>query len=121
MLFDGFALETVEANGQRLRLRCGGKGPPLLLLHGNPQTHLMWHKLAPKLAERFTVVCPDLRGYGFSSSPPATQDHAPYAKREMARDLIALMAGFGFSRFAVVSHDRGARVVADDEIGRAHV
>lgn len=110
MLFEGFALETVEANGQRLRLRRGGKGPPLLLLHGNPQTHLMWHKLAPELAKRFTVVCPDLRGYGFSSSPPPTPDHAPYAKREMAQDLVALMAGFGFKHFAVVSHDRGARV-----------
>ena len=110
MLFEGFTSETREANGQRLRLRRGGKGPPLLLLHGNPQTHAMWHRIAPVLAGRFTVVCPDLRGYGFSSKPPATADHAPYAKREMAADMVTLMRGLGFPRFAVVSHDRGARV-----------
>lgn len=110
MFFEGFTLEYREANGQRIRLRRGGEGPPLLLLHGNPQTHAMWHKLAPVLAKRFTVICPDIRGYGFSSSPPATPDHAPYAKREMAKDLVALMQGLGFERFNLVSHDRGARV-----------
>ncbi len=110
MFFEGFTLEFREANGQRIRLRRGGEGPPLLLLHGNPQTHAMWHKLAPVLAERFTVICPDIRGYGFSASPPATPDHAPYAKREMAKDLVALMQDLGFERFRVVSHDRGARV-----------
>ena len=110
MFFEGFTLEHRDANGQRVRLRRGGEGPPLLLLHGNPQTHAMWHLTAPALARRFTVVAPDIRGYGFSSSPPATPDHAPYAKREMAKDLVALMAGLGFERFRVVSHDRGARV-----------
>ena len=110
MLFPGFTLETREANGTRLRLRRGGEGPPLLLLHGNPQTHAMWHRVAPALARRFTVVAPDLRGYGFSAAPPATPDHAAYAKRAMAQDMVALMAGLGFDRFRLVAHDRGARV-----------
>jgi len=110
MIFEGFTLETREANGQRIRLRRGGSGPPLLLLHGNPQTHAMWHALAPGLAGRFTVVCPDLRGYGLSSKPPPAPDHAPYAKRAMAADMVALMRGLGHERFAIVSHDRGARV-----------
>ncbi len=121
MFFEGFALEHREANGQRVRLRSGGEGPPLLLLHGNPQTHAMWHRVAPALARRFTVVAPDIRGYGFSSSPPAAPGHAAYAKREMARDLVALMEGFGFERFRVASHDRGARVahrLALDHPGR---
>ncbi len=77
--FEGFTLETRAANGQSLRLRRGGEGPPLLLLHGNPQTHAMWHAVAPALARRFTVVAPDLRGYGLSSKPPVTPDHAPQA------------------------------------------
>ena len=110
MFFDGFTLETVEANGQRIRLRRGGSGPPLLLLHGNPQTHAMWHKVAAALARRFTVVCPDIRGYGFSSSPPATPDSRHYAKREMAMDLVLLMDGLGYRRYGIVSHDRGARI-----------
>lgn len=110
MFFDGFTLETIAANGQRIRLRRGGNGPPLLLLHGNPQTHAMWHKVAPVLARRFTVVCPDIRGYGFSSSPPATPDSRHYAKREMAMDLARLMDGLGYQRYGIVSHDRGARV-----------
>jgi haloacetate dehalogenase len=110
MLFEGFTLEMREANGQRLRLRHGGKGPPLLLLHGNPQTHMMWHLVAPALARRFTVICPDLRGYGFSSAPPPSADHAAYAKRAMAEDMVALMRGLGFPRFRLVGHDRGARV-----------
>jgi haloacetate dehalogenase len=93
-----------------LRLRIGGSGPPLLLLHGNPQTHAMWHKTAPDLARRFTCICPDLRGYGGSFKPEATPDHGPYAKREMARDLAELMTALGHERFQVVSHDRGARV-----------
>ncbi len=109
-MFEGFTLETREANGQRLRLRRGGEGPPLLLLHGNPQTHAMWHAVAPQLARGYTVVCPDLRGYGFSSKPAPSADHAPYAKRALAADMVALMKGLGFERFQVVSHDRGARV-----------
>jgi haloacetate dehalogenase len=110
MFFEGFRLETREANGVALRLRRGGAGPPLLLLHGNPQTHAMWHRVAPALARRFTVIAPDLRGYGFSSKPPVSADHAAYSKRAMAQDMVALMRGLGHPRFAVVSHDRGARV-----------
>ena len=109
-MFEGFVEERREANGQTLRLRRGGAGPPLLLLHGNPQTHAMWHMVAPALARRFSVVCPDLRGYGFSSKPPASADHAAYAKRAMAADMLALMQGLGFDSFQVVAHDRGARV-----------
>ena len=108
--FPDFTLETREMPRGALRLRRGGGGPPLLLLHGNPQTHAMWHKLAPDLATRFTVICPDLRGYGFSHKPPATADHAPYAKREMAQDMVELMADLGHASFRVLAHDRGARV-----------
>jgi haloacetate dehalogenase len=110
MFFDGFTLEQVAVSGGALRLRRGGKGPPLLLLHGNPQTHAMWHKVAPSLAERYSLVLPDLRGYGGSFKPPATPDHAPYAKREMAKDMVELMAHFGHDKFIVAAHDRGARV-----------
>lgn len=110
MFFDGFTLETRHANGQSFRLRRGGSGPPLLLLHGNPQTHAMWHRVAPVLAQRFTVIAPDLRGYGFSSKPAVSADHAACSKRAMAADMVALMQGLGHGRFLVVSHDRGARV-----------
>jgi haloacetate dehalogenase len=110
MLFPGFTLEGVTVKDGQIRLRRGGSGPPLLLLHGNPQSHFMWHAVAPRLAERFTVVCPDLRGYGQSLKPPATPDHAPYAKTAMARDMVEVMESFGFSRFLVAGHDRGARV-----------
>ena len=110
MFFPGFTLEHVPVGGGSVRLRRGGSGPPLLLLHGNPQTHAMWHAVAPALAERFSVVCPDLRGYGGSFKPEATADHAPYAKREMARDMVAVMAHLGHERFLVAAHDRGARV-----------
>ncbi len=109
-MFEGFVEERRAGDGVDLRLRRGGEGPPLLLLHGNPQTHAMWHKVAPVLARRFTVVCPDLRGYGLSGKPPASADHAAHAKRAMAADMLALMRGLGFDRFQVVSHDRGARV-----------
>jgi haloacetate dehalogenase len=110
MFFEGFALEHIDVTDGRMRLRRGGSGPPLLLLHGNPQTHAMWNKIAPELAKRFTVICPDLRGYGGSLKPPATKDHAPYAKKQMAKDMVEVMAHFGHSRFLVGSHDRGARV-----------
>jgi haloacetate dehalogenase len=110
MFFDGFTLTKIAVPGGEIRLRHGGSGPPLLLLHGNPQTHAMWHKVAPALARDFTVVCPDLRGYGGSHKPPATPDHAPYAKTEMARDMVAVMDALGHTRFRVGSHDRGARV-----------
>lgn len=88
----------------------GGDGPPLLLVHGYPQNHVMWHKLAPRLAQRFTVVAPDLRGYGASGKPPTDAQHLPYSKRAMALDLVEVMTALGFDRFDIVGHDRGARV-----------
>ncbi len=108
--FDGFELEFVTVAAGEIRVRRGGSGPPLLLLHGNPQTHAMWHKVAPVLAQSFTVICADLRGYGQSFKPPATADHAPYAKVAMAHDMAELMSHYGFQSFFVGSHDRGARV-----------
>ncbi|WP_410013548.1 alpha/beta fold hydrolase [Sodalis sp. C49] len=107
----GFSLSDIGlSNGIRLRTAIGGKGAPLLLLHGHPQTHATWRKVAPELAERFTVIAPDLRGYGDSSKPESDAEHRPYSKREMARDMMLLMAGLGYNRFAVVGHDRGGRV-----------
>lgn len=107
----GFRLhDAAIAPDMTLRVAVGGSGPPLLLLHGHPQTHITWRKIAPALARDFTVVAPDLRGYGDSAKPPSDATHAPYAKRAMALDQISLMAGLGFSRFAVVGHDRGGRV-----------
>lgn len=88
----------------------GGQGPPLYLLHGFPQTHVIWHKLAPRLAEHFTLVMPDLRGYGNSAAPPSDSSHRPYSKREMAKDIIELADYFDHPRFALAGHDRGARV-----------
>ena len=108
--FDGFTLSHATVAGGQLRLRTGGEGPPLLLLHGNPQTHAMWHKVAPILAHTHTVICPDLRGYGGSFKPAPSADHAPYSKRSMAADMAELMTGLGHDRFAVLAHDRGARV-----------
>ena len=110
MFFPDFSLEHVAVSTGTLRLRRGGEGPPLLLLHGNPQTHAMWHKVAPALARNYTVVCPDLRGYGGSFKPPVSADHAAYAKREMAKDMAELMTHFGHDAFLVAAHDRGARV-----------
>ena len=109
-MFEGFRLEHVDVGDVTLRVRTGGSGPPLLLLHGHPQTHVMWHRVAPVLAERFTLVLPDLRGYGESSKPPTTEDHAPYSKRAMARDLVGLMEQLGHDSYGVVGHDRGGRV-----------
>jgi haloacetate dehalogenase len=110
-LFPGFSRVEVAVNGTTVNVVHGGDGPPVLLLHGYPQTHVMWHRVAPVLAERFTVVCPDLRGYGDSGTPPSDSSHEPYAKRVMARDQVELMRELGFERFAAVGHDRGARVV----------
>ena len=107
-MFDGFELERVDVGEAVLRVRHGGSGPPVLLLHGHPRTHTTWHRVAPALAEAYTVVCPDLRGYGESSKPPTTDDHEPYSKRAMARDCVVLMRALGHERFAVVGHDRGA-------------
>jgi haloacetate dehalogenase len=109
-MFEGFRLETIDADGLPVRARIGGSGPPLLLLHGNPQTHVMWRKVAPALAERFTVVATDLRGYGLSGKPPSAPDHAPYSKRTMALDQLAVMRRLGYERFLLAGHDRGGRV-----------
>jgi len=109
-LFEGFRLEFVDVGEATLRVRHGGSGPPVVLLHGHPRTHATWHEVAPLLAGRHTVVCPDLRGYGESSKPPTTDDHEPYSKRAMARDVHALMRRLGHDRFAVAGHDRGSYV-----------
>jgi haloacetate dehalogenase len=109
-LFPGFSQHRIGTRGAEINLRRGGEGPPVLLLHGYPETHLCWHRVAPDLARRFTVVTPDLRGYGDSSKPPSAPDHAPYSKRAMAQDMVEVMAQLGYRRFPVVGHDRGARV-----------
>jgi haloacetate dehalogenase len=109
-MFEGFRLSTIDTAKASIRVRHAGSGPPLLLLHGSPQTHVMWHLLAPKLAEDFTVVLTDLRGYGDSSKPESTPDHEPYSKRAMARDQVEVMRHFDFERFALCGHDRGGRV-----------
>lgn len=108
--FPGFQSAMIDTGEATIRARYGGHGAPLLLLHGIPETHLMWHKIAPRLAQDFTVVATDLRGYGESSKPMSTAGHAPYTKRAMANDQVAVMRYLGFDRFSVVGHDRGARV-----------
>ena len=112
-LFAGFEHQWA-ATDENVRISCviGGSGPPLLLLHGHPQTHTIWHRVAPALAQHFTVVAPDLRGYGDSSKPTGDADHANYSKRVMARDMLRLMGSLGFDSFDVLAHDRGARVAA---------
>ena len=109
-MFEAFETRRVATRGTEIHLRLGGSGPPLLLLHGYPQTHVMWHKIAPRLAEDFTVVAADLRGYGDSGKPTGGERHEAYSKRAMARDQVEVMASLGFERFSVVGHDRGARV-----------
>lgn len=109
-MFEGFQLARIDVGEATLRVRHGGSGPPLLLLHGYPQTHVMWGRVAADLARDFTVVAPDLRGYGESIGPAATDDHETYSKRAMGRDAVALMRHFGFERFNVAGHDRGGRV-----------
>jgi haloacetate dehalogenase len=106
----GFSSHRIEANGVEINVVRGGEGPPVLLLHGYPQTHVMWHRVAPRLAQDHTVVCPDLRGYGDSEKPSGGAGHDAYSKRTMALDQLAVMRDLGFERFAVVGHDRGARV-----------
>jgi haloacetate dehalogenase len=108
--FPGFKRRAIATRGATIHTVWGGSGPPLLLLHGSPQTHVMWHKVAPRLAESFTVVMTDLRGYGDSSKPAGGGDHAAYSKRAMATDQVEVMRALGFDRFAVAGHDRGARV-----------
>ena len=108
-MFDGFEEFDIATTGTTIHGRRGGEGPPVLLLHGIPETHLMWHRVAPQLAERFTVVAADLRGYGDSGTPPTAADHAPYSMREIALDQVEVMHALGHAQFDVVGHDRGAR------------
>jgi len=103
-------LERIDVGEAELRVRHGGSGAPILLIHGHPRTHVTWHRVAPLLADRYRVVCPDLRGYGESSKPETTPDHEPYSKRAMARDLARLMTRLGHDRFTAVGHDRGCYV-----------
>ena len=107
-MFDNFSLETVKLPEATLRVRHGGSGSPVLLLHGHPRTHATWHRVAPLLAKNHYVVCPDLRGFGQSSKPEDTSDHAGSSKRAKARDCVALMRHLGYQRFAVIGHDRGS-------------
>jgi haloacetate dehalogenase len=109
-LFPGFTQRKIRTNGATIHLEAGGKGPPVLLLHGYPETHAMWHKVAPSLARDYTVVCPDLRGYGDSSKPRGLPDHSNYSKRAMAQDMVEVMQALGHESFHVVGHDRGGRV-----------
>jgi len=107
---NGFNYTTIKTRGAQINVASAGKGAPLLLLHGYPQTHLMWHKVAPALSKKFHVICPDLRGYGDSSKPSTDSNHLPYSKREMAKDMIDVMHQMGYDSFNVAGHDRGARV-----------
>src|SRR5256885_8927961 len=123
VLFGGFTRTRVTTTGAEINVAYGGSGPPVLLLHGAPQTHAMWHAVAPRLAEHHTVVAADLRGYGDSSKPPGGGDHADYSFRPLATDQLEVMRALGHERLALVGHDRGARVAHrlaldhPDEIG----
>jgi haloacetate dehalogenase len=108
-VFEGFEIDFLDVGEAVIRIRHAGSGPPVLLLHGHPQTHAMWNTVAPRLAEEFTVVAADLRGYGESSKPPTDERHEPYSKRAMARDQVEVMSRLGFERFALAGHDRGGR------------
>ena len=108
---EGFEAVRLQTLGAEINLVHGGAGKPLLLMHGYPQTHMMWHRVAPRLAEEYHVICPDLRGYGDSSKPESSADHAPYSKREMANDMVEVMKELGYQQFAATGHDRGARVL----------
>jgi len=109
-VFEGFAVRDIDSAGARIHGRVGGSGPPLLLLHGNPLTHVSWHKIAPRLAKKFTVVAMDLRGYGDSAKPPGGERSIGYSFRAMAEDQVEVMRQLGFTRWRVAGHDRGARV-----------
>src|SRR5258708_32229822 len=109
-MFASFSQHKITTRGAVINFRRAGDGPPLLLLHGYPQTHVLWHEMAPALARRFTVVAPDLRGYGDSSKPATEPEHAAYSKRAIAADMVEVMAELGFRRFAVPGHDRGGPV-----------
>ncbi|MGB3695207.1 MAG: alpha/beta hydrolase [Spirulinaceae cyanobacterium] len=110
MLFSEFEEIIITTSQAKINLRKGGEGPPLLLLHGYPQTHFMWHKIAPLLAENFTVIATDLRGYGDSSKPQGCSDHSNYSKRALAQDQVEVMTQLGYEQFYLAAHDRGARV-----------
>jgi haloacetate dehalogenase len=124
-VFEGFALERIEVPDAILRVRYGGCGPPVLLLHGHPRTHTTWSRVAPLLAASHTVVCPDLRGFGQSSKPADSLDHGGSSKRAKARDCVALMKRLGFERFALVGHDRGSytafRTAMDHPLAITHL
>jgi haloacetate dehalogenase len=109
-MFEGFESRDIATRATSIRVRVGGSGPPLLLLHGYPQTHVMWHRVAPALAERHAVVCADLRGYGDSGKPASDAEHAAYGKRASAQDMVEVMAALGHERFMLAGHDRGGRV-----------
>jgi haloacetate dehalogenase len=120
-LYPGFASHWIDTAAGRIFARAGGSGPPLMLLHGYAQTHVMWHKVAPELAKRFTLVIPDLPGYGWSDAPESAKDHAPYTKGAMASAMVGVMGKLGHARFALAGHDRGGRVayrLALDNPGR---
>jgi haloacetate dehalogenase len=121
-LMPGFLLKDIDVGaGMTIRAATAGTGPPLLLLHGHPHTHIVWRKIAPKLAANFSVVATDLRGYGDSSKPPGDRDHLTYSKREMAKDQLAVMQALGHDRFDLVGHDRGARVAHRLVLDHPHV
>lgn len=109
-MFEGFELRRIKTSGAEINLRMGGEGPPLLLIHGNPLTHVSWHKVAPRLTQAFTVVAADLRGYGDSSKPDGGPDHGAYTFRAMGEDMVEVMDALGHGAFLVAGHDRGARV-----------
>jgi haloacetate dehalogenase len=126
-MFEGFTRTDIKTSGARIVTVHGGKGPPLLLMHGNPFSHLSWHKIAPRLAQEFTVVATDLRGYGDSEKPPGGDDHSGYSFRAMAADQVEVMVALGFPRFYAAGHDRGARVLhrmcldAPEKVARAAI
>jgi pimeloyl-ACP methyl ester carboxylesterase len=109
-VFEQFRSASIKVEETEIFVRYAGRGPGILLLHGFPQTHVMWRQVAPGLTAEFSVVCADLRGYGASGKPPSAPDHAPYTKRAMARDMVQVMKVIGFDRFSVAGHDRGGRV-----------
>src|SRR6195952_2161141 len=109
-LSPGYASEWINTKSGRIFARVGGKGPPLLLLHGFSETHVMWHRVAPQLADKFTVIIADLPGYGWSDMPESDKDHTPYTKRAMARTMVEAMEQLGHVHFALAGHDRGGRV-----------
>jgi haloacetate dehalogenase len=120
-LFPGYASEWINTTSGRIFARVGGKGPPLLLLHGFTETHVMWHRVAPQLADKFTLIIADLPGYGWSDMPESDKDHTPYTKRAMAKTMIEAMEQLGHVHFALAGHDRGGRVayrLALDHPGR---